>query len=203
VNGYASGGDVRLPFDPTAAAALLAEAGYPQRLRGDARLPNNRYIKDEQICQNIAAMWSRVGVRTTLRAQPLATFFAQIQRDDTSVYMLGWGVPTLDALYSFQSLLATRNGDQGDGIWNYGRYSNPRMDALVQRMKWRRGGAPGRDARGAAPLPRGRAPHPAAPPDDPLGAAVQHPDPAHGQQPALFPLGGGQLTPCRAPARPK
>src|SRR3712207_9409283 len=80
-------------------------------------------------------MWSRVGVRTTLKAQPLANFFAQVQRDDTSVYMLGWGVPTLDALYSFQSLLATRNGEQGDGIWNYGRYSNPRMDALVQRMK--------------------------------------------------------------------
>ncbi|MFC7539270.1 hypothetical protein ACFQU2_07075 [Siccirubricoccus deserti] len=46
------------------------------------------------------------------------SFFAQIQRDDTSVYLLGWGVPTLDALYSFQSLLATRNGAQGDGIWN-------------------------------------------------------------------------------------
>lgn len=80
-------------------------------------------------------MWSRVGVRTSLKAQPLAPFFAQIQRDDTSVYMLGWGVPTLDALYSFQSLLHTRSAAQGDGIWNFGRYSNPRMDALIDRMK--------------------------------------------------------------------
>ncbi|MCB4822556.1 ABC transporter substrate-binding protein [Roseicella aerolata] len=135
VNGYVKAEDVRLPHDAARARALLTEAGYPQGFAVTLDCPNNRYINDEQICQNIAAMWSRIGVRTTLKAQPLAPFFAQIQRDDTSVYMLGWGVPTLDALYSFQSLLATRNGEQGDGIWNYGRYSNPRMDALIQRMK--------------------------------------------------------------------
>ena len=135
VNGYAKEEDVRLPFDAARARALLAEAGYPQGFAVTLDCPNNRYINDEQICQNIAAMWSRIGIRTTLKSQPLAPFFAQIQRDDTSIYLLGWGVPTLDALYSFQSLLATRNGAQGDGIWNYGRYSNPAMDALIQRMK--------------------------------------------------------------------
>ncbi|TCZ55437.1 ABC transporter substrate-binding protein [Roseicella aquatilis] len=135
VNGYVKAEDVRLPFDANRARALLAEAGYPQGFGVTLDCPNNRYINDEQICQNIAAMWSRVGVKTAVKSQPLAPFFAQIQKDDTSVYLIGWGVPTLDALYSFQSLLATRNGEQGDGIWNYGRYSNPRMDALVQRMK--------------------------------------------------------------------
>jgi peptide/nickel transport system substrate-binding protein len=113
-------------------------------------------------------MWARVGVRARLNAMPIAPFFAKIQRDDTSIYMLGWGVPTLDALYSFQSLLATRNGAQGDGIWNYGRYSNPQMDALIQRMKVETGpAAAGRHPPGAAPVPGRRAAHPAAPPDDP------------------------------------
>jgi peptide/nickel transport system substrate-binding protein len=139
VNGYVAEEDVRLPFDPARARALLAEAGYPNGFGITLDCPNNRYINDEQICQAIAAMWARVGVRTSVKAQPLAPFFAQIQRDDTSVYLLGWGVPTLDALYSFQSLLATRNGAQGDGIWNYGRYSNPQMDALVERMKTQSG----------------------------------------------------------------
>jgi peptide/nickel transport system substrate-binding protein len=139
VNGYTEAEDVRLPFDPARARALLAEAGYPNGFTVTLDCPNNRYINDEQICQAIAAMWTRVGVRTNVKAQPLAPFFAQIQRDDTSIYLLGWGVPTLDALYSFQSLLATRNGAQGDGIWNYGRYSNPRMDELVQRMKTQSG----------------------------------------------------------------
>ena len=139
VNGYVAEEDVRLPYDPARARALLAEAGYPNGFSLTLDCPNNRYINDEQICQAIAAMWARVGVRTSVKAQPLAPFFAQIQRDDTSIYLIGWGVPTLDALYSFQSLLATRNGAQGDGIWNYGRYSNPRMDELVERMKTQSG----------------------------------------------------------------
>ena len=44
-------------------------------------------------------------------------------------------MPTLDALYSLQSLVMSRTGRPGDGIWNYGRYSNPRMDALIEQIK--------------------------------------------------------------------
>ncbi len=159
VNGYSEAEDVRLPFDPNRARALLAEAGYPNGFGVTLDCPNNRYINDEQICQAIAAMWTRVGVRTQVKAQPLAPFFAQIQRDDTSIYLLGWGVPTLDALYSFQSLLATRNGAQGDGIWNYGRYSNPRMDELVERMKTQSGEARMAAIREALRLYREDVPH--------------------------------------------
>lgn len=159
VNGYVREEDVRLAFDPARARALLAEAGYPNGFAVTLDCSNNRYINDEQICQSIAAMWTRAGVRTTLKAQPLGPFFAQIQRDDTSVYMLGWGVPTLDALYSFQSLLATRGAAQGDGIWNFGRYSNPRMDALIQRMKTETGAARQATIREALQLYREDVPH--------------------------------------------
>lgn len=144
VNGYAREEDVRLPYDQARARALLAEAGYPNGFEITLDCPNNRYINDEQICQAIVAMWARVGVRARLNAMPLAPFFAKIQRDDTSIYLLGWGVPTLDALYSFQSLLRSRDGGQGNGIWNYGRYSNPRMDQLIEIMT-NQSGAP-RDA---------------------------------------------------------
>lgn len=142
VNGYAREEDVRLPFDAARARALLAEAGYPNGFEITLDCPNNRYINDEQICQAIAGMWTRVGIRTRLNAMPLGPFFAKIQREDTSVYLFGWGVPTLDALYSFQSLLASRaGGQQGDGIWNYGGYSNPAMDALINRMRTETGAA--------------------------------------------------------------
>ena len=159
VNGYNADEDVRLPHDPNRARALLAEAGYPNGFGITLDCSNNRYINDEQICAAVAAMWTRVGVRTQVKAQPLAPFFAQIQRDDTSIYMLGWGVPTLDALYSFQSLLATRNGAQGDGIWNYGRYSNPQMDALIARMKTETGEARAEAIREALRLYREDVPH--------------------------------------------
>ena len=159
VNGYAREEDVRLPYDQARARQLLTEAGYPQGFQFTLDCPNNRYINDEQICQAVVAMWARVGVRASLNAMPLAPFFAKVQRDDTSAYLLGWGVPTLDALYSFQSLLATRNGAQGDGIWNYGRYSNPQMDALIARMKIESGDARNATIREALRLYREDVPH--------------------------------------------
>ena len=159
VQGYAREEDVRLPYDQARARALLTEAGYPNGFEITLDCSNNRYINDEQICQAIVAMWARVGIRARLNAMPLGPFFAKIQRDDTSIYMLGWGVPTLDALYSFQSLLATRNGAQGDGIWNYGRYSNPQMDALIQRMKVETGEARNATIREALRLYREDVPH--------------------------------------------
>jgi peptide/nickel transport system substrate-binding protein len=57
-----------------------------------------------------------------------------IQRYEASIYMLGWGVPTFDALYSLQSLHRSV-GAGGDGNYNVGRYSNPQMDALIERVK--------------------------------------------------------------------
>jgi peptide/nickel transport system substrate-binding protein len=65
---------------------------------------------------------------------PRATYFPKIQKFDTSMYLLGWGVPTFDALYSLQSLARTV-GPGGDGNFNLGRYSNPQMDARVERIK--------------------------------------------------------------------
>jgi peptide/nickel transport system substrate-binding protein len=134
VNGWTKALDKRLPFDPKASQKLLAEAGYPNGFEVDFACPNNRYINDEQICQAITAMWARVGVKAKLRTQPLATYFPMIQRYEASIYMLGWGVPTFDALYSLQSLVRSV-GAGGDGNYNVGRYSNPQVDAMVERTK--------------------------------------------------------------------
>ena len=134
VNGWTKQTDQRYPYNPDAAKKLLAEAGYPNGFEVDFACPNNRYINDEEICQAVTAMWARVGVKAKLRTLPLVTYFPMIQRYEASVYMLGWGVPTFDALYSLQSLVRTV-GAQGDGNYNVGRYSNPQVDALVERIK--------------------------------------------------------------------
>ena len=65
---------------------------------------------------------------------PRTAYFPKIQSYDTSFYLLGWGVPTFDALYSLQSLARTV-GVGGDGNFNLGRYSNPQFDARVERIK--------------------------------------------------------------------
>ncbi|HMS27457.1 MAG TPA: ABC transporter substrate-binding protein [Burkholderiaceae bacterium] len=134
VNGWTKKADTRYPFDIKTSQKLLAEAGYKDGFEVDFACPNNRYINDEEICQAITAMWSKVGVKAKLRTQPLVTYFPMIQRYEASIYMLGWGVPTFDALYSLQSLVRTV-GAGGDGNYNVGRYSNPQMDALVERIK--------------------------------------------------------------------
>ncbi len=134
VNGWTEGVHKRHPYDPEAAKKLLADAGYPNGFEVDFACPNNRYINDEEICQAVTAMWARVGIKAKLRTLPLVTYFPMIQRFEASIYMLGWGVPTFDALYSLQSL--TRSvGSGGDGNYNVGRYSNPKMDQIVDRVK--------------------------------------------------------------------
>ena len=134
VAGWTEGVHKRFPFDVEAARKLLADAGYPNGFEVDFACPNNRYINDEQICQAVTAMWARIGVRAKLRTMPLVTYFPMIQRHEASIYMLGWGVPTFDALYSLQSLVRTP-GQGGDGNYNVGRYSNPKMDALIDQIK--------------------------------------------------------------------
>jgi peptide/nickel transport system substrate-binding protein len=134
VNGWTKKADARYAFDINTAKKLLDDAGYKEGFEVDFACPNNRYINDEEICQAVTAMWSKIGVKAKLRTLPLVTYFPMIQRYEASIYMLGWGVPTFDALYSLQSLVRSV-GAGGDGNYNVGRYSNPQMDALVERIK--------------------------------------------------------------------
>ncbi|MBS0595190.1 MAG: ABC transporter substrate-binding protein [Proteobacteria bacterium] len=124
VNGHTPDIDVPVKADPERAKKLLADAGYPSGFELQLNCPNNRYVNDEEICQNVVAMWARIGVKTKLVAESMATFIQKVQNFDTSAYLLGWGVATFDAQYSLQSLIRTRTTG-ADGNFNYGRISNP------------------------------------------------------------------------------
>ena len=134
VNGWTKEANARLAYDDKKARELLTAAGYPNGFSFTLDCPNNRYINDEDICKAAVAMWARIGVKASLNAMPRAQYFAKIQKYDTSAYLLGWGVPTFDALYSLQSLARTL-GKEGDGNFNLGRVSNPAFDKLVDAMK--------------------------------------------------------------------
>ncbi len=134
VNGHSPDIDVAVKADPERAKKLLADAGYPNGFEFQLNCPNNRYVNDEEICQNLVAMWARIGVKTKLVAESMATFIQKVQNFDTSAYLLGWGVVTFDAQYSLQSLIRTRTTG-ADGNFNFGRISNAKIDALVDAMK--------------------------------------------------------------------
>jgi peptide/nickel transport system substrate-binding protein len=134
VRGYSKEFDKRWPFDLAKAKKLMADAGYPQGFEVTLDCPNNRYINDEKICQAIAAMLAKIDIKIKLNAMPRVNYFPKIQTGDTSMYLLGWGVPTFDALYTLQAILRTK-GAGGDGSWNFSGYSNPKVDAIVDKLK--------------------------------------------------------------------
>jgi len=65
---------------------------------------------------------------------PRATYFPKLEKTDTSLYWLGWGGGATDAMFVLQPVLMTYSG-KGDGDYNYGRYSNPKLDTLTQKAK--------------------------------------------------------------------
>jgi peptide/nickel transport system substrate-binding protein len=134
VQGYAKDIDTVLKYDPAGAKKLLAEAGYPNGIDFTLDCPNNRYVNDERVCQAVVAMWAKAGINAKLNAMPFSTFIAKIQNFDSSVYMLGWGVVTLDGNYTLQSLVRTKTGG-ADGSFNLGRISDPKLDTTIDALK--------------------------------------------------------------------
>jgi peptide/nickel transport system substrate-binding protein len=134
VHGYSKEIDVVLKYDPAAAKKLLAEAGYPDGFEFTLDCPNNRYVNDEKICQALVAMWAKAGLKAKLNSMPFATFIPKLLKMDTSVYLLGWGVATFDALYMLQSLVRTKTTGP-DGNFNQGRISDLKLDNTIDAMK--------------------------------------------------------------------
>ena len=126
--------DKRYPLDLVAAKKLLAEAGYPNGFTVTMDCPNDRYVNDEKICVALAGMWSKIGVTVKVAAIPKANFFPKAQKLDTSMYMLGWGGATTDAMFTLKPVLHSRN-DKGAGEFNWGNYKIAEFDDLIDKAE--------------------------------------------------------------------
>ena len=134
VHGYAKEIDIVPKLDINGAKKLLAEAGYPNGFEFTLDCPNNRYVNDERICQALVGMWAKIGVTVKLNAMPFANFIPKLLQTDTSAYMLGWGVATLDSLFMLQSLVRTKTTG-ADGNFNQGRISDLKLDNTIDAIK--------------------------------------------------------------------
>ncbi len=119
-------------FDPVRARKLLGEAGYPNGFGVTLDCTNDRYILDEQICAALAGMFSKVGIDATPNPKPKALFFQKTDasKRETSLMLIGYYPTTVDAGALLEGVLHTYNG-KGAGDNNTGRYSNPKLDALL------------------------------------------------------------------------
>ncbi len=123
--------DKRLPFDPAKSRALLAEAGYPQGFAVTLDCVNVAWR--ENVCLAISGMLSQVGIRTQLRASPTNQFFPKLSQGTASFIEYGW-TASPDAWQSLNGLFRTFD-KSGLGTFNAGRYSNPKLDTLIDNIR--------------------------------------------------------------------
>ncbi|MGH8622842.1 MAG: ABC transporter substrate-binding protein, partial [Burkholderiales bacterium] len=121
------------PHDPEGARKLLAEAGYPDGFGLTLHAPNNRYVNDEQIAQAIAQMLARIGIQIRVDAMPASVYFSRGSKLEFSFMLVGWGAETMEASSPLKALLATFNKEKGMGAANRGRYSSPKLDAVLEQ----------------------------------------------------------------------
>jgi peptide/nickel transport system substrate-binding protein len=145
INGHNPELNTPYAYDPERSKALLAEAGYPDGFELGMDCPNNRYVNDEKICQAVVGLLARVGIRVDLNAQPKSKYFAKVSPqngNDTSFYLLGWTPGTIDSHNVMFNLLSSFDTEENTGQFNYGRYSNERVDELTEMVGDDRRGVP-------------------------------------------------------------
>jgi peptide/nickel transport system substrate-binding protein len=131
VDGYVPELERRLPYDVAAARALLKEAGYPAGFSVTLDCVNVAFRA--AVCQAIAGMLAQIGVRTSTQIWPTATFFPKLTQATTSFFEFGWS-PLTDAWPSLNAIVRSHS-DDGVGTFNGGRYSNPRLDKLIDAIR--------------------------------------------------------------------
>ncbi|MFK7855079.1 MAG: ABC transporter substrate-binding protein [Granulosicoccus sp.] len=135
MNGYSTSLSTRLPYDPEAAKSLLAEAGYPDGFSFGLQCPNDRYINDESICKAAASMMAKVGLKAKLSSMPVRNYWPELREDKFDMYLLGWSPGTFDAEHPIRFLASTPNSEKKLGSWNFGGYSNARIDELLPMIQ--------------------------------------------------------------------
>ncbi|MBF9059569.1 ABC transporter substrate-binding protein [Rhodobacterales bacterium HKCCSP123] len=131
--GFSAANDTRPAFDPEAARALLAEAGYPEGFAFELSCTNDRYLNDESVCQAIVAMLAQIGLTVTLDAMPVSNYWPELRADNFDMYLLGWSPGTFDAEHPLRFLVHTAG--ERLGTWNFGGYTNPRIDEMLPMIQ--------------------------------------------------------------------
>ena len=126
------------PYDPEGAKKLLASVGLKDGFRLTIHCPNDRYINDEKICEALAGMLTRVGIKSELVTMPKAVYFAKARAGGErklpafSFFMTGFGTATGETMSQHWMLLHTEDKEKAFGHSNNGRYSNGRIDTVLR-----------------------------------------------------------------------
>jgi len=135
ISGFSEANQDRPAFDPDRAKALLAEAGYPDGFSFGLKCTNDRYINDEALCRAAASMFAAVGLNAELSTGPVRDYWPQLREDDFDMYLLGWSPGTFDMEHPIRFLMHSQDNEAKLGSWNFGNYSNARVDELLPQIQ--------------------------------------------------------------------
>jgi peptide/nickel transport system substrate-binding protein len=119
------------PFAPAAAKALLEAAGYSDGFALTLAAPIDHYAFDGAVAKAVATMLGRVGITVEPVLMKRSEFFPRRNRFEFSFYLGGFATDTGEASAPLAALLATPDTERGLGRINRGRYSNPKLDGLI------------------------------------------------------------------------
>jgi peptide/nickel transport system substrate-binding protein len=105
-----------------AARALLAEAGIAEGTRFTLLVPDIQLRSAEAVGQFL----ERAGLRIAVESLPSADFYRRLHDGAFELAYAGVQLNTTNLVESMRSLMGTSGGNL-----NYGRYSNPELDALL------------------------------------------------------------------------
>ncbi len=131
VDGYLPEFEQRPKADAAAARALLKEAGYENGFSVQMDCVNVAWRAS--VCQAAASMLEKVGIRASLVTSPGPLFFPKLSQGTGFLIEYGW-TATPDPWNVFQSLVRSNDG-LAAGAFNAGRYSNPKLDALIDGIR--------------------------------------------------------------------
>jgi ABC-type transport system substrate-binding protein len=119
------------PYDPNAAKAKLAEAGYANG-RG---LPEIALLIDadevrEAVAQAVQSQLAEIGVRMRIDKTQFATLLEQAGKGDRNFFRMWWEIPYPDPGAFFFQFLSNLWPPTG---YNFGRYKNPEVDKLYEQ----------------------------------------------------------------------
>ncbi|MEO0342677.1 MAG: ABC transporter substrate-binding protein [Pseudomonadota bacterium] len=131
MRGFSGRNDARPDFDLVGAKALLVDAGYGDGFGFGLKCPNNRYLNDEAVCQAVVSMLAQIGLMAELDAMPVNNYWPELREDNYDMYLLGWSPGTFDHEHPVRFLVTTPNPEKKLGSWNFGGFSNARVDELL------------------------------------------------------------------------
>ena len=129
IPGYDPALDTPPAYDPEKAAAMIKELGA-EGYAFEIMCSNDLWVNEEEICNALVSMLTRVGLAPRLNIAPNAVQQVKLTNGEADMFAFGWAnEPMLD---SYSILLQTfQTKSENAGVFNWGGWSYPEMDKLI------------------------------------------------------------------------